>query len=349
MSDIAATNVTERLNKFNHDLVQVERKWKTYTIGPYALAYEAAFQNYEKTIKDQQEADKAKAELIFLALSLVGGGVMTAALGTIALKALARRAAIHVICENNMERAFKAAYFMSNNKTANFIAGGVWDELEKRGKDYVSGKLKKAIENMDQKPAAFPSAQKLTTITVKTSMENFIGEALIKAYDLADGISEDPRLRNYEKLLKFTELRKSKLWAPPERSVDDGTLSDEIELSFYMNTVMNSDYLRTKEEYWADDARGGRMRETKTHDEDIHVSPGSANYPSPSDNQSIGYRKIGSIIKDRMNELHNKKFKKWFYNGESALGIMLKAEETIKLLANDGIQKKIAAAARAAQ
>jgi hypothetical protein len=344
MSDVERT-----IRKFNDDLGQMERLWKTYTIAPYALAYEAAFQSYEKTIKDQQEADKAKAELILLALSLVGGGVMTAALGTVALKALASRAAIHVICENNMERAFRAAYFVSNNKTANFIAGTVWDELEKRGKSHVTGKLKTAIENMDQKPAAFPSAQKLTTIAVKTSMEMFIGEAVIKAYKLAEGITEDATINADAKVKKIINLRTSKLWKPPEKSVDDGTLSDDIELSFYMNTVMNSDYLRTKEHYWDDNGRGSSVRETRNHDEDIAVSPGSANYPNPSNNQSIGYKKIGSIIKDRVNKLHNKKFKEWFYNGESDLGIMLKAEDTIKLLANDGIQKKITAAAETAK
>jgi hypothetical protein len=344
MTDVAAT-----LNRFQHDLVQVERKWGAYTIKPYALAYETGYLNFKDKIKEQEDADKLKAELIMLALSLCGGGVMTAAFGTIALKSLASKAAIHVICNNNMERAFKAAHFVATNKTANFIVGSVWDELEKRGKDYATGKLKTAIESMAQQPVAFPSAQKVTTIAVKTSLEMFIEEAAIKAYDLAVGIGDDPRLSANEKIKKLTDMRTSKLWKPPEGSVDDGSLSDEIELSFYMNMVMNSDYLKTttyRKVMRHDGLARSPHYEPVTTRTDISESARSKDYPQEFGNQEIGYKRIGGIIEDRINELHRKKFKEKFYDGDLDVGVMLKAEDTIERLADYKIKQRIAGAAK---
>jgi hypothetical protein len=208
--------------------------------------------------------------------------------------------------------------------------------------------LKTAIENMAQQPVAFPSAQKVTTIAVKTSLEMFIEEAAIKAYDLAVGIGDDPRLSANEKIKKLTDMRNSKLWKPPEGSVDDGSLSDEIELSFYMNMVMNSDYLKTttyRKVMRHDGLARSPHYEPVTTRTDISESARSKDYPQEVGNQEIGYKRIGGIIEDRINELHRKKFKEKFYDGDLDVGVMLKAEDTIERLADYKIKQRIAGAA----
>jgi hypothetical protein len=114
--------MADPITNFITDIPAKERKWKNHTITPFAKAWINAFENFKETMKQQKDADEAaqklKFELAMLALSLCGGGLLTAAFGTAAAKTLATNAALDVICRNNMQRAFKAANYIATNQTA---------------------------------------------------------------------------------------------------------------------------------------------------------------------------------------------------------------------------------------
>ena len=46
-------------------------------------------------------------------------------------------------------------------------------------------------------------------------------------------------------MIQITKLSQSSFWRPPEKDLDVAVLTDEIELSMYLNLVMDSDKLVT--------------------------------------------------------------------------------------------------------
>src|SRR5688572_15120012 len=137
----ASDGVRQIFNESIDSIDKVENKWMLYTINPYSMAYDDALEAFKKKLEEQKEEDKAESLLLslaMLALSLCGGGILTAAFGSAAIKTIAVDAATNVICNNNMERAFKAAHFIATNKTATFVAGKLWDEAESKATAFVS-------------------------------------------------------------------------------------------------------------------------------------------------------------------------------------------------------------------
>jgi len=345
--------MADPITNFITDIPAKERKWKNHTITPFAKAWINAFENFKETMKQQKDADEAaqklKFELAMLALSLCGGGLLTAAFGTAAAKTLATNAALDVICRNNMQRAFKAANYVATNQTASFIAGKLWDEAEKRVSDALGEKMK---EKFAQNEAQFPSIGKFRTeLDMYLSLDGFVSSAAEKVNDVAITIRDTVVIPTDLKLDQITKLSQSSFWRPPEKDLDVAVLTDEIELSMYLNLVLESDKLVTYEkasrrvsdglghgtEYYM--RRSGRS--------DISESAGSANYPKPyggwDSRSEIEYERIGDIIQDKLNELYTKKFRGKFHDGRSLKSqeAIFAAERTIGLLAATSIKRTI--------
>jgi len=336
------------IDRFLQDQDDIKDTWKLYAINPYSGAYETALESFKATLKAQEDADKAAAKLKFdllmLGLSLCGGGILTAAFGTTVMKTIASDAAIHVICRYNMERAFRAANILATNKTAGFIAGKVWDEAEKRATDFVSGEVQKGME---QNAGNFPSTQKIGAVKMSTSLEDFVLEAKVKAAAVAKGIRDNPKIKNDDKIAQVSKLKQSKFWNPPQKSVDNGSLADEIELAFYMNMVMNTDYLVSYETYYVSVSDGlGHGREGRIRNyqkKEITESARDKKYPMDyrSERGTIDYERIGDEIRKRMNELYKAKFKEKFIDGKIGPLILIRAEQTLEILAANNIKRQI--------
>jgi hypothetical protein len=353
------------INAFTADLENNQDKWKTYVINPFTDAYIDAFGKFNETLKAQKEADKAHGLLLslsMLALSLCGGGLLTATFGATALKTivgnaaqkLANNSALDFMVRHNMERAFRAADYLANNKTGNFIAGKLWDELEAKAGSFIGGKVTKAKEAIHVSRAAYPSVEKFVREPMKIylALDTFVGEAKIKCHDLAAGYRDDDKLTDDEKIKKVAGLRKSTVYNPPQRSIAHAKLQDEIELSFYLYMVMESDYLWTDyREDWTDS--GGRsMRRTGTYSPTkktpINEPMGSANYPKstpgrPSPNsQMVWYEKMGGVITDRLNELHSGLYgNKFMSSRQNSEYTVAAAQSSINTLANGNIKRLI--------
>jgi hypothetical protein len=343
--------MADPITNFIADIPHKERKWKNHTITPFAKAWINAFENFKQTLKDQKEADdaadKLKFELAMLALSLCSGGILTAAFGTAAAKTLATNAAVDIICRNNMERAFKAAHFVSTNKTASFIAGKVWDEAEKRATDALTEQLKTKFA---QNAASFPSIGKFRTeLDMYLTLDGFVSTAAERVNDIAVHVRDHPSMPEQRKVDEIKKLATSPFWRPSEKDLDIPVMTDEIELSMYMNLVLESDSLETFERATRMGSHDGLGRAREYYykslgKSDITESAGSPNYPKPSSGErEIHYRRIGSIIQGKMNDLHRKKFGGKFHDGRK-LGsqeAILAAERGIGLLAATSIKRTI--------
>ena len=342
------------ITNFISDISHKERKWKNHTITPFAKAWIAAFENFKQTLKDQKESDEAaqklKLELALLALSLCGGGIMTAAFGTAVAKTLAGNAALEAIRRSNMERAFKAAKFVADNKTASFIAGKVWDDAEKRVSDAIDGKLK---GKLTQNEASFPSIGKFRTeLDMYLSLDGFISTAAERVNDIAVHVRDHASMPLSQKHDEIAKLATSSFWRPPEKDLDKTVIAEEIELSMYLNLVLESDSLET----WETGSRMGssdglgRGRESyarRTGKRDITESAGSPDYPVAARDKdgylAIEYKRIGGIIQDKMNDLHKKKFGGKFHDGRKlgSQDAILAAERALGMLAAVSIKRTI--------
>jgi hypothetical protein len=207
----ASDSVRGMINESLDRIDKLENKWMLYTVNPYSMAYDDALEAFKAKMKEQEEEDKAESlvlSLAMIALSLCGGGILTAAFGSAVLKTITVDAATKIICNNNMERAFKAAHFIATNKTASFIAGKVWDEAESKATAFVSDKIKSGLS---QNAASFPSTtrfQSMTSFKMSKTLEQFIREAKDKASDLITGLRDNNNIGDMERLQQLSKIEK---------------------------------------------------------------------------------------------------------------------------------------------
>ena len=346
----ASDSVRGMINESLDRIDKLENKWMLYTVNPYSMAYDDALEAFKAKMKEQEEEDKAESlvlSLAMIALSLCGGGILTAAFGSAVLKTITVDAATKIICNNNMERAFKAAHFIATNKTASFIAGKVWDEAESKATAFVSDKIKSGLS---QNAASFPSTtrfQSMTSFKMSKTLEQFIREAKDKASDLITGLRDNNNIGDMERLQQLSKIEKGSFFNPPTKNVDDGTLGEDLELAFYMNLILNSDYLETYERYTrrVTDGLGSSIEYAlRAHKSDLTELPSSPNYPKRiSGEQDVLYNKVGGKLRERMNELYKKKLrtKDGILDGKINDRTMLNAERTIDILASNSIKKRI--------
>jgi hypothetical protein len=226
------------INAWTSDLANTGKKWETYTVLPYARAYRRAAKGFEETVA-AQKADEANSwlpALGLLALSLAGGGLLTAAFGSAVLKELAAKAAtsdrvLNSLIRNNMNRTYKALEYVATNKTASFIGGKVWDAVESGATDYVSGRIK---ESMTQNSSSFPSINQYADNPedLKDALMMFVGECQTKLHDMAAFIRDSSALSDDAKIAAAKLLGVSPFFKPAIRSVDPGDMDVEIEISF---------------------------------------------------------------------------------------------------------------------
>ena len=339
---------------FNESLDRIdklENKWMLYTVNPYSMAYDDALTKFNKKMKEQEEEDKAESlilSLAMMALSMCGGGILTAAFGSAVAKTIAVDAATKIICNNNMERAFKVAHYVATNKTASFIAGKVWDEAESKATGFVSEKIKKGLS---QNAAAFPSTtnfQSMTSFKMSKTLEQFIREAKDKVSDLLTDLRDRDAMYDVDRMEQLSKIEKGSFFNPPTKNVDDGTLAEDLELAFYMNLILTSDYLETYEVYAARATDGlghGIEYRRRPHKSDITELPSSSSYPKRSGDQDVLYNKIGGKLRERMNELYKKRLRAsdGILDGKINDRTMIAAEKAIELLSSSSIKKRIEA------
>lgn len=276
--------------------------WTGNVIGPFSKNYKIAHSEFAKTIEEQKKVEQQRMDMAFSALTLFGGSLFTSVLGKTTLKALAGQVAVDVICDNNMERAFKVAGFVESNHAAQFVIGKAWSS----GEAWVMSKAKAEFNER-----TFNAPDSLIKLKdpgdMKDSLEQFFIDCKNKL-TLAVHALEKSNLDENKKKAEYAKIRSSPFCNPPTQKIYSASLAEELELSFYMKMLLNSDTFLTMNKNGAN-----------ALNKPITELPSSPNYPSASNpgryaqegrqTKGVRYRRIGDVITDKMNKLYRKHLK----------------------------------------
>ncbi|MGU3494348.1 hypothetical protein ACLBXM_09930 [Xanthobacteraceae bacterium A53D] len=338
----------DSVQRYTRDLHIREKIWLGGPVGAYMEAYAAAYREYEKTLKRQADSDQRKAEMFILAASIASSTLMVATFATASLGVLASRAALNVICRNNLNRAFNALHFVSTNRTASFAIGAVYDGAM----GMANKKIKESVALLTRDASTIMTDDPL----VRTiQLERFINKNMACALQVAAHIQDSP-MSITEKDNIVRQLRQAAFFRPPSRSINEEALSKRIELSFYMAMILDSDTLTSWPDQFVGSSHsygGGNPAGTLSGvtQQSIDVLPSSPNYPRPAPSkqewwgreahQTISYRQMGGEIRDRVDTLHREIFsqpffpERGFWDNRPTTGAaeLRKAENTLNQLA----------------
>jgi hypothetical protein len=318
--------MSDLFKRFTRAREKAVNDWQRNFVASYGSAYSNARAKFKETLDLQEKADREEREfwsgLAMFALSLCGGSALTMVFGNATAKAAAGKVALDIICENNMNRAFKVANFVSTNKTADFILGELWD----KGVAAVSEKLKSSLTEDSKNYAAI---DKFTQ--EPQAMQNNLWQWVLDAHaKVLEAEEEFDKIGNEgEKTGKIESLMKSPFFrSAPAQRPNETFLAGDIEFTFYMNMILDSDY--TESGYFEETQGGRGWRRRVTSKTPITASPSSTSYPSAYKSQgSMGgvdfqqteYKQYGSIIRDRINELSTQRFRYKMFGAGQEYGI----------------------------
>ncbi|QDG78187.1 hypothetical protein [Labrenzia sp. PHM005] len=221
--------------------------WITKYVGPFSIAYNNAYKKFKATIDaDKAAAAKAneeKAALALLALSVCGGSILTATIGTACLKTATGKGALSAlhgpildyIVKKDSMRMYNAAEFASSNATLHFILGSVYDK--------ISGDLSAAAKSALTAGALNASAESIIKDpdNMKTKLQMHVRSLRLKILLAATAIDTSKRSEKEKETLR-EELKKSPYFrAIPDITNQQAKLQDKIELMFWMNHITQQD------------------------------------------------------------------------------------------------------------
>lgn len=303
-------------DKFQDEREKAKSFWDSFAKN-YGTAYNTAFKSFHAELKKQEQTRMKRREMMlsfaFFALSLTGGSILTQVFGKAVAKEVAGDVALDIICKNNMDKAFKAAHFVADNKTAQFAIGALWDEAGSQITNAVKNKLK-------ENSSAFPALKKFASdpINVQNKLENYIESAYRAMIDTGarfrDNSSESNSQEALAKLLKSPFIA-----AAPRVGLDTERTRIEIELTLFLRYLLELDFIQRY--HYMDHGRSYRRNNLGTP-KPIDKSPWSRGYPkykvtsSGMGNvryQEVNYRQIELNVEEHIEKLYKPIFKTKFF------------------------------------
>lgn len=226
------------------------------------------------------------------------------ALAYITVKTLAKEYLLDMICRNNLNSAFTTYAFVDGNKTVQFIVvGKAWDMMQSS----LSSRVKNTfVENAANFGAASSSKVLEDPLKLYINLQGFFSDCKIKLIDSLEELRNSTKLDKSQKQAIFNEIKRSAFCNPPDQNVyaGKGNLAENIELSFYLRMVMDTDYeVRMVDNECPSSCHGQAASRVS-----INVPTTSAQYPRGGfmANSHPEYETIGSVIVDRINYLYKK-------------------------------------------
>ena len=302
----------ELFKTYMRAVLKAENNWQQNFVLPYGSAYTTARAKFKETLDNQKKADEERqkriAALAMFALSLCGGSLLTHVFGSACAKTLAGQVVVDVICQREMNRAFKAVSFINENKTAQFAIG----KLADGGIDLLPDLKGKLAETTSNFPSLTKFAQEPQVLQNKLEqwVRSAYGSVLSAEEEISKKVADEK---------KKTEMVQQLIAAPfirtaPDKEVPEDTIAEDIEFTFYMNVIRDLDYVERVT--FTEKPRGG-FSTRKERITSIDESPGSPNYPKhkrhdimSADFDHVAFGKFGDVLRDRVDELHKKRFNK---------------------------------------
>lgn len=305
--------MSDRLQEYIDNISLKAALWRRNVGTPYIRAYDRAYDNYQKALKEQSERDKAEAELLVLAASVLTGSVMMAAFATTSLRTVAGRALLHVICERNLDRTFNALHAVSNNKVAMFAIGAILDEAGSR----VTKQVQDAANDLMVRNSVATSP---TALNYMTRIQDFMDSNEICARTVANAVRASA-LSEAEKHRMVARLEAAPFYNPPASArIDEVRLSEKMELSMYMVAILDSDTLVKTEGH---SSMGQFPAMPRMTEQPIQKSPSARDYPQATmpqysygyvgPYQHVGITELGSGLRRKVDELYGRTIGGRFY------------------------------------
>lgn len=278
---------------------------------------------------------------------------MIAAFASASLRTLAGRAALQVICANNLNRTFNALYAVSNNKAAMFAIGALLDGAKSAASKKITEVAQKLMMNSSNIISSSPLIKKI-------QIDQFVYLSSACAQEIAAIVQDDTRMSGDERNAIMDHLERAPIFNPPAGSIDYELLAKRIELAMFMNRILESDYLVDVpfQTYntgipLAAGMGGGLATALFSRQNSIQQLPSAMDYPRPKPaeryplgigaHQRVRYEEQGDTVKKHIDSLHKDIFEnKPFYDGfptywSSDSGPnpqLIKAEQTLYSLAD---------------
>ncbi len=320
--------------------------WVTKYIGPFSIAYNNAYKKFNKTLADDRAAQKQEAEqkmaLALLALSVCGGSILTATVGTACLKTATGKGALSIlhgpildyIAKKDSMRMYNVAEFASSNATLHFILGSVYDkisgDLSTAAKAALTaGSLDANVETIIKDPD-----------NMKTRMQMHVRNLRLKILIAATAIDNSKKTDAEKKELREKLKKSAYFTAIPDITAQQSALQDRIELTFWMNHITQCDLFAV---YTTEIGPHNHFEKGITR-MPIQQSPQDSSYPRPYQKGPwaydrftrrrgmtetyVEYRDTGDLADTRINQLYKKEFKRGnffdnaaIFSGYSAKGV----------------------------
>jgi len=312
--------MSDRFDKFVTQINLAQNDWRVVVGNPYISAYTHAYENYKEKLGEQKAADKEAGELFVTAACIATGSVLLASVGSASLRMLAKRTVVRIANRslgNNFSRLFRIA---RKNEGVAFAMGKFLDAA----KGEIKEKAEKIATTYTQTTSGIITPEPLVQYL---QMDSFIRANVNCAIRTAQAV-EESRVSEQEKNAHYAELMAAPIYSSPiARSARyKASLSELIELTFYLSAMLESDQLISWPGYNAmggESALYAQSRGAKSAS--INQRPTDPNYPNPTlprmsamgsmpAYQTVGIERAGGKIQERTNELCKKVFNKEIYS-----------------------------------
>lgn len=302
-------------------------KWRIQFVSKYTRAYEAAYDTFKGKLTEQQRKDAERREFLitmgFLALSLVGGSIMTAAFGFNSLKKGLSQAALRglngpvldQIAKRNMEKAFRAAHFTADNATFHFVLGTAYDSLEKHATDKIKEALKGGAAQTSLGPVRITDDDVIASqlfdkpLTFMTHLDDYVNKLENGVLAAASQFETVGPPRDPERMLRQLLASPFFMQIPV---VNEARLQDELEFMMWMNFLLGTDYWTESVVRMTGRERGQIWERVSSTKKEITLNPMDKAYPKGSMTMSgmtqttkgVAFMRVGDVLRKRIDELH---------------------------------------------
>jgi len=129
-----------------NSLTTHSNNWEIHVIMPFFFAYNDAYKNYHKELKQREKDQKARAELAMFALTLVGGSIISTLLSKTTFSNVLDDIVLNTLAKRNMNRTFDAYATAHGNPAMQFILNQTISTKTK----WATGETTKAITEVDR-------------------------------------------------------------------------------------------------------------------------------------------------------------------------------------------------------
>lgn len=333
----------DRIERYLEELGKKCDIWHGGVCVNYALAYNKAYRSFTAQLRADEEYRKRQVEIFLLAASVATSTFMIAAFASASLRALAARGAIAVICNNNLNRTFNAVYAVSNSQPAMFAIGKVLDVA----KSTTIEKIKKTTESAYIKLSTISSDNPFDH---ELKLRQFIYLSSFCAKEIVTSVRDDNKISMEERNAIMDRMEKAPIFNPPCAVIGGEALAKRMELTLFMNHILESDYLEDIPfKPYSFGTPGSVNVFQKRNLTSIQHLPSDKSYPNPAKaevhsagvgaHQKIIYKEYGPGLENYIETLHQEvvgvPFFKDLPNLTKMQSALVKAESTLYRLADD--------------